>query len=114
MGSYRVYYRKLPTFMVDAELTYTRLYGPEYVKVREVEANNLEALFIKMQGEEWSPHGEAREHILSLGLHHTSMSVGDVAVEDDGKAWQCDILGWREVAGEPPKRHKKRMEVILH
>lgn len=40
----------------------------------------LENLFREMQGEVWSPNGEARDLIQSKGLQHTSMSVGDVAV----------------------------------
>lgn len=31
-----------------------------------------------MQGECWSPNGEARDLIQSLGLHHTSFMSGDV------------------------------------
>ncbi|SHH52525.1 hypothetical protein [Ferrimonas marina] len=33
-----------------------------------------------MQGEMWSPQGEARELIRAKGLQHTSMSVGDIIV----------------------------------
>jgi len=38
----------------------------------------LEALYRQMQGENWSPNGEARELIENKGLNHTSMRVGDV------------------------------------
>lgn len=31
-----------------------------------------------MQGERWSPNGEAKHHIASLGLSHTSICEGDV------------------------------------
>jgi hypothetical protein len=37
-----------------------------------------------MQGEVWSPNGEARGLIEAKGLLHTSMSVGDVVVGPDG------------------------------
>jgi len=47
-------------------------------------------LFFRLQGENWSPEGEAKEWIRSLGLWHTSMSVGDLILrpdpEDDGRA----------------------------
>jgi hypothetical protein len=64
----------------------------------DLEAENLEDVFKKMQGEEWSPNGEARELILSKGVRHTSMSVGDVVydVEAD-KYFEVDMIGFREI-----------------
>ena len=44
----------------------------------ELERPDMEAVFTYMQGENWSPNGEARPLIERLGLKHTSMSVGDV------------------------------------
>src|SRR5262245_27150813 len=41
---------------------------------------DLENVYVQMQGEVWSPIGEARDLIMSKGLRHTSMSVGDVIV----------------------------------
>ncbi len=41
---------------------------------------SMEEAFASQQAERWSPNGEARELIESLGLRHTSMSVGDVLV----------------------------------
>jgi hypothetical protein len=35
-------------------------------------------LWVNLQGEFWSPGGEARMLIERLGLEHTSMAVGDV------------------------------------
>ena len=46
-----------------------------------------------MQGEKWSPKGEARELIKSKGLRHTSMSVGDVMVVN-GKPLLVDSVGF--------------------
>lgn len=43
---------------------------------------DLERIFAVMQGDHWSPKGEARDLIESAGLGHTSMSVGDVVVRD--------------------------------
>lgn len=62
------------------------------------EANDLEDLFHKMQGHVWSPNGEARELIESLGdVWHTSMSVGDVVIGGDGKAHMVDTWGFQEL-----------------
>ena len=56
-----------------------------HVHLKELElpggTQQLERVFYEMQGEMWSPNGEARELIESKGLHHTSMSIGDVIVD---------------------------------
>lgn len=67
-----------------------------HVHLKDEEAENLEDLFVKMQGENWSPNGEARPLIEEKGLAHTSMSVGDVAVCDDG-VYFCDNVGWKQL-----------------
>jgi len=64
--------------------------------LKEEEAEDLEDLYRKMQGEYWSPWGEARDLIRTRGLSHTSMSVGDVAVLD-GRTFVCVNVGWKEV-----------------
>jgi hypothetical protein len=58
---------------------------------------DLERIFYLMQGEIWSPKGEARELIQSKGLHHTSMSVGDVVRFADGSVFACDMQGWKKL-----------------
>jgi len=49
-----------------------------HILVGAISATDPEAIFDLMQGERWSPSGQARSLITKLGLHHTSMSVGDV------------------------------------
>jgi hypothetical protein len=61
-----------------------------------VDMTDLEEIFYKMQGEVWSPEGQARRLIETLGLVHTSMSIGDV-VEIAGKFFVCDIEGFTEI-----------------
>ena len=41
-----------------------------------IPANELDNVWVKLQGESWSPNGEANEFVRGLGVH-TSMSVGD-------------------------------------
>lgn len=60
---------KLPTLFALYE-THRRL--------GNVDLLSLESVYHLMQGERWSPNGEARALISSLGLEHTSMSTGDV------------------------------------
>lgn len=55
-----------------------------------------EFVFRFMQGENWSPNGEARELLESVGLAHTSMSTGDV-VKLKGRLFMVDIMGWKEL-----------------
>lgn len=78
---YAVYYMK-PEYFRDfnfgtKEPTLANLHKTHRF-VRTIEAESLEEVFTEMQGERWSPNGEARDLISALGLGHTSMSVGDV------------------------------------
>lgn len=56
----------------------------------------LDEVYYRMQGENWSPKGEARSLIEEKGLEHTSMSVGDVAVVD-GVAWLVAPVGFERL-----------------
>lgn len=56
----------------------------------------LEIVYRAMQGESWSPNGEARPLIEEKGLGHTSMSVGDVAVQD-GRAYLVRAFGFDDI-----------------
>jgi len=70
-----------------------------HVHLMEQVAGSLGGLFHNMQGEVWSPNGEARELIQSKGLQHTSMSVGDVAIAPDGSVHLCARIGWEQLKG---------------
>jgi hypothetical protein len=70
-----------------------------HVLLGVISENDPEKIFHMMQGEQWSPHGEARALIQAKGLKHTSMSVGDVVVVN-GKALIVDNTGFKEL---PPK-----------
>jgi|SRR6185369_1948691 len=101
-----VYYMR-PEFFVHGILGFNHLQAMEkmpdptaldktHVMLRDVEAKDFEDLFRKMQGEVWSPKGEARPLIRSKGLQHTSMSVGDVAVVEK-EVFIVDNRGWRRL-----------------
>lgn len=68
-----------------------------HIFLKEIEATDLEQVFVMMQGEVWSPNGEARNLIQSKGLSHTSMSVGDIVQEENGKVQICDNFGFVEL-----------------
>ena len=65
-----------------------------HVEVAHVDAEHLSTVYYTMQAEVWSPCGEALELITDLGLTHTSMSVGDIVLDDAGVYWLCLPLGW--------------------
>lgn len=70
-----------------------------HVFVRTIEATNHDTAYMHQQGENWSPNGEARSLIRSLGISHTSMSIGDIIVEANGTAFMVDTFGFAEIQG---------------
>jgi len=67
-----------------------------HVLLGTVRERNPEKIWRAMQGEFWSPHGEARSLIRGSGLHHTSMSVGDI-VKVGSKVFLTDMMGFKEL-----------------
>jgi hypothetical protein len=63
-------------------------------------AYGLDDVYTQMQGETWSPNGEARPLLESLKLFHTSMSVGDVVLDSQGRYFACAEYGWDELNWE--------------
>jgi hypothetical protein len=63
----------------------------------------LEKLYLALQGECWSPNGEANSLVRRRmpGTAHTSMSVGDIVVIRGGSTgegtWQCRSVGWLQL-----------------
>jgi hypothetical protein len=106
MATYSVYYMKAE-FFSKGVMGYDWLRGksllPEpacltktHVFLKLIEARSPEDVYFKMQGESWSPTGEAREFVASKGLRHTSMSVGDIAIEHTTRvAFIIDRMGFR-------------------
>ena len=94
---FEVLYRRKPTFLPDRTLTVGRLHET-HKPLCSVIATDLDDVFRKMQGESWSPWGEMRPLIERLGLHHTSMSVGDIVYDPElDRYFEVDIRGFREV-----------------
>lgn len=106
-GTTKIWYTKPGSDAVRRGLSYLSDRQPEslptkdtlmqtHVLLGEVKESDPERLFIALQGERWSPMGEAAQLIQGLGLWHTSMSVGDV-LEIDGHLLFCDIIGFEPV-----------------
>lgn len=75
-----------------------------HVLLGKVDADaNMSRIFEALQGECWSPNGEARSLIRKLELSHTSMSVGDVIViadRDGRRTFMVDGNGFAELEPE--------------
>lgn len=87
-------------------------YGPD----------DMEDVFMAMQGEIWSPEGEANSLIRGLDLAHTSMSVGDIVQPPDGTLWFVDTIGFTKIwpkrnpslrRGKRPKRNPSDLRSIM-
>ena len=69
-----------------------------HIHLGNINMTNLNEIFHKLQGDFWSPHGEARELIKSLELYHTSMSVGDIIrFKKKDKAFIVKSVGFQEI-----------------
>lgn len=80
-------------------------FGDEMPTVRTLEKTHvflgkvnlpLDKVFMRMQGEMWSPLGEARGLIKGAGLGHTSMTMGDVVIVD-GVAYMVALEGFERL-----------------
>jgi hypothetical protein len=95
---YQVYYAtdKLDNQYRDPDRRF--VVGETHKYIRAVHAKNVAEVYHLMQGHVWSPNGEARSFIAALeGVHHTSLSIGDVVISPAGWAWMCVSTGWEKV-----------------
>ena len=67
-----------------------------HVFLGRIKESNLNKVMRMMQGQFWSPEGEARSLIRRKGLGHTSMSVGDI-IRANGKTLLVDRVGFKEL-----------------
>ncbi|MCP4535654.1 MAG: hypothetical protein GY832_00735 [Chloroflexi bacterium] len=93
--NYQVFYCRRIPFTVDDSFSF--LPPRTHAFIRQTESESLDDLYREMQGCVWSPNGEARDLVARAGVYHTSMSVGDVAVDANGRAWLCANRGWIEL-----------------
>jgi len=55
----------------------------------------LEVVYYIMQGEVWSPNGEARDIVEECAVWHTSMTVGDLVIDQEtGEVWVVADFGF--------------------
>jgi hypothetical protein len=105
MSVYQVWYMKPDWFVAGLRGTppdATKL-DTTHVHLKDVDVaqgpksevwGDLERVFAEMQGEVWSPNGEARPLVLAKGLRHTSMSVGDIVICHAGGIYVVADIGY--------------------
>jgi len=104
---FTVWYAKTPLYSIYAyKGTWERLSVTDldktHVMLKEIDAPDRDEAWVAMQGENWSPQGEARELIKSKGLTHTSMSIGDILQDEDHRYWVANDHGWAELPDVAP------------
>jgi hypothetical protein len=106
MAKYEIWYMKPAWFRVYAAGHCGRKPDPTNLDATHVHLKQLklpdddlglEHVFSAMQGENWSPNGEARPLIEAKGLQHTSMSVGDVIVDEKGIKHVVACFGFEQL-----------------
>lgn len=73
-----------------------------HVYIGNVNETSPNKVFYMMQGEVWSPEGEARGLMSVQSCGHTSMSVGDVMVIN-GEAFMVDMNGFFDLMKAQPR-----------
>jgi len=104
-----IFYKKEPTFHEDPRFKQDRetvcpdaIVHHEFTHVVHFwtyDGVTLDQIYRAMQGEVWSPNGEARGLIRALGLQHTSMSVGDVIYNvTTGQMFEVAMSGFNDIS----------------
>ena len=75
-----------------------------HVHLKDIEADSREDAFDRMQADIWSPNGEALDLIQSKELQRTSMTIGDVLVDEDDAVYLATATGFKWL----PKHEKPR------
>ena len=65
-----------------------------HVHLKDIEADNQEDALSRMRAENWSPNGEALDLLESKGLHHTTMTIGDVLVDESDAVYLVTGIGF--------------------
>ena len=74
-----------------------------HVHLKDIEADNQEDALSRMRAENWSPNGEGIDLLKSKGLQHTTMTIGDVLVDEGDAVYLVTGIGFSFLPkqGEP-------------
>jgi hypothetical protein len=76
-----------------------------HVHLKDIEADNREDVLYRMRAEFWSPNGEALDLLQSKGLAHTTMTIGDVLVDEGDAVYLVTAIGFSRLPKhEEPRR----------
>lgn len=92
---YRVYHAKTPSFLPDAGN-----WPDGYQAVAEVEGTCLDDVFLRTNSNDtpwWENIG-----VKLLAENPRSTSVGDVVIDERGRVFLCDVIGWQEIRESVP------------
>ncbi len=67
------------------QININHLFNTHRILCRANHNYDAEKIFWELQGENWSPNGEANSYIQAFDFGHTSMSVGDIIAYPDDK-----------------------------
>ena len=65
-----------------------------HIHSKDIEADSRDDALDRMQADIWSPNGEALDLIQSKGLQRTSMTVGDVLVDEADAVYLVTAIGF--------------------
>jgi sugar phosphate isomerase/epimerase len=68
-----------------------------HVHLKDIKADTREEALARMQENIFSPNGEAFDLIQSKELQHTSMTIGDVLVDEAGVIHQVTAIGFSQL-----------------
>lgn len=109
-GDTQIWYAK--KFHIESNKIDLDKIGETHTLIGLIKETDLDKIFYMMQGEQWSPKGEAFKIIVGAGTDHTSMSVGDLVVIGDvphNKVFYVDMIGFKRLhfKGEEPSTTEK-------
>lgn len=95
-GKTKVLYQRVELIHFDPDMVEGKDLQRTHVVVGEIAETDPDEVFRLMQGEFWSPRGEANYLVSGKGVH-TSMSMGDVMILPDGRTLVVEGCGFREL-----------------
>ncbi len=96
---FTIHYQRHFATLFDPDAYSLERLGETHVKVCVTSATDLEDIFRMFQAEAWSVPDSERwcQAVKAAGACHASLSVGDVAVDEQGEAWICAAFGWKRL-----------------
>jgi hypothetical protein len=93
---FQVYYRTSEEFRNAHKVSANNIDRAHYFKVGNVNAFDLSELFRRMNvvdGSDFELVGRGKR------FHVRSMSVGDIAIDENGNGYLCNNVGWAQFDG---------------